>query len=67
VVETGKPHAYDFYNEHHGKWTNMMIVKFLDGIVSVATDITEQKKAADLVEKNYEELRKSLKLKKKRI
>lgn len=62
VVETGKSHVYDFYNEHIGNWSNVVLVKLLDGVVSVSTDITEQKKAADLVEKNYEELRKSLKL-----
>jgi two-component system CheB/CheR fusion protein len=67
VVETGKSHVYDFYNEHQGNWSNVVLVKLLDGVVSVSTDITEHKKAADLVEKNYDELRKSLKLKKKRI
>ncbi|MGZ4064497.1 MAG: CheR family methyltransferase, partial [Bacteroidia bacterium] len=66
VVETGKLKSYDFFNEHLNKWNNVVLVKFLDGVVSVSTDITEKKKAADLVEKNYEELRKSLKLNKKK-
>jgi two-component system CheB/CheR fusion protein len=66
VAESGKPQTYDFFNENINKWTNVVLVKFLDGVISVATDITEKKKAADLVEKNYEELRKSLRLNKKK-
>jgi two-component system CheB/CheR fusion protein len=66
VAEDGKSQSYDFFNENINKWTNVVLVKFLDGVISVATDITEKKKAADLVERNYEELRKSLRLNKKR-
>lgn len=65
VLDTGKPHNYDFFNEYVNKWSNIVVMKFYDGIISVATDITEKKRAAELVEKNYEELRKSLKLNKK--
>lgn len=62
VVETGQPKSFDFFNEYQNKWSNVALVKFMDGVVSVYTDITEKKVAADLVEKNYAELRKSLKL-----
>ena len=66
VVETDRPRSYDFFNEHLNNWSNVVVVKFLDGVIAVSTDITEKKKAADLVEQNYEELRKTLKLNKKK-
>lgn len=66
VSDTGKPQAYDFFNEHLNNWSNVVLAKFPDGIISVSTDITEKKKAADLIEQNYEELRKSLRLNKKK-
>jgi two-component system CheB/CheR fusion protein len=65
VVDSGKSYSYDFFNEYLNNWSSIVVVKFLDGVISVATDITEKRRAAELVEKNYEELRKSLKLNKK--
>ncbi len=62
VIETGRSYNYEYYNEHIGKWNHVVVVKLMDGVISIDTDITEKKKAADLVEKNYDELRKSLKL-----
>jgi two-component system CheB/CheR fusion protein len=66
VVENCKPYNYDFFNEHTQKWGNVVLVKMLDGVVAVSTDITEKKKAADLVQQNYEELRQSLKFNRKK-
>jgi two-component system CheB/CheR fusion protein len=65
VVESGKTLSHDYFNQRLNQWGNMVLVKFMNGVLAVSTDITEKKKAADLVEKNYAELRKSLKLGKK--
>jgi two-component system CheB/CheR fusion protein len=57
VVETGNPTSLEFYHESSGKWYETTIVKMLDGIVTTHIDITDRKNSADLIAKNYEDLK----------
>lgn len=57
VVETGAPAKIEFFHHKTGKWFETTVVKMLDGVVTTHTDITDRKYSADLIEKNYEELK----------
>lgn len=57
VVESGKSMNYERYEPEKGKWYNVSAVKMLDGVVTTHTDITEQRKAADLIARSYEDLK----------
>ncbi len=57
VVETGNPTSLEFFHESTGKWYETTIVKMLDGIVTTHIDITDRKNSADLIAKNYEDLK----------
>ncbi|HLP49883.1 MAG TPA: chemotaxis protein CheB [Chitinophagales bacterium] len=59
VVETGEPVQYEYYYDKTDKWHDIVLVKLQDGLVSISTDITDKKKAADIIAQNYEELKSS--------
>ncbi len=59
VVETGQSEKIEFYDSRTSKWYDTTIVKMLDGIVTTHTDITDRKKNADLIAKNYEDLKRA--------
>jgi two-component system CheB/CheR fusion protein len=61
VIETGKPARIEVYYKKYDKWFETIAVKMLDGLVTTHTDITERKKAADLIAESYEELKKTSK------
>ena len=63
VVNTGINARFEFYEETQQKWYETVVIKMLDGVVTTHTDITDKKEAADLITRNYEDLRStSLKL-----
>lgn len=57
VVETGQPYHYEFYDDKTDKWFDIALVKMQDGLVTVSTDITDKKKAADIIAQSYEDLK----------
>jgi two-component system CheB/CheR fusion protein len=57
VVETGKSTNFEFFDPERGRWYNVSAVKMLDGVVTTHTDITERRKAADLIARSYEDLK----------
>lgn len=57
VVETGISVQLEFYQENLNKWYETVIVKMLDGIVTTHIDITEKKKNADMIAKNFDALK----------
>lgn len=59
IVETGTPDVFEVYNEPNERWFETTCVKLMDGVLSTFTDITEKKKAADLLQKGYAELQKT--------
>ncbi len=58
-VESGQQSRMEFYSTKYDKWYELIVVKMLDGIICTYIDITERKKAADIIADNYEELKKS--------
>ena len=57
VVETGKGINFEFFDPEKGRWYNVSAVKMLDGVVTTHTDITERRKAADMIARSYEDLK----------
>jgi two-component system CheB/CheR fusion protein len=57
VVETSKTCQFEIYYKKTGRWYDVVGVKMMDGIVTTVTDITERKKAAEMLAKGYEELK----------
>jgi two-component system CheB/CheR fusion protein len=57
VAEDGKTVHFEYYNEIRNKWYDMMLVKLMDGLVSIGTDITERKKATNLITQGFEDLK----------
>lgn len=57
VVETGEPLQLEFYHESTNKWYETMVVKMLDGVVTTHIDITDKKKNADMIARNFEDLK----------
>ncbi len=59
VAETGHSEKIEFYDSKTSKWYETTIVKMLDGILTTHTDITDRKKNADLIARNYEDLKRA--------
>jgi two-component system, chemotaxis family, CheB/CheR fusion protein len=57
VVETGKTMQIEFFYEKYQRWYDIVCVKMMDGVVTTFTDVTERKKAVDLLALGYEELK----------
>ncbi len=56
VVETGNPIHFEVHAEND-EWFEVVCVKMMDGIVTTATNITENKRSADMLVKGFEELK----------
>jgi two-component system CheB/CheR fusion protein len=57
VVETGIIARFERYDPIDDTWFEVTAVKMLDGVVTTHTDITERKKAINIIAQNYEELK----------
>lgn len=57
VVETGESAHFESYNESNQRWFEVICVKMLDGLVTTFTDITQKKRAADLLQRGYTDLK----------
>lgn len=57
VVDREKPVHYEYYSEKSDNWFDIAIVKMQDGIVVMETNITDKKKAADVIAQSYENLK----------
>jgi two-component system CheB/CheR fusion protein len=57
VSESDKDENFEFFYGKTNKWISVNVVKMLDGIVSTHTDITDKKHTADMMAKNYEDLK----------
>jgi two-component system, chemotaxis family, CheB/CheR fusion protein len=57
VVETGKADNFEVFDENTHRWYEIVAVKMMDGIVTTFTDVTQKKKAADLIAQSFEDLK----------
>jgi len=57
VTNSGKEAEFEFHQKENDKWYNVSVVKMMDGVVTTHTDITDKKKSADMIAKNYEDLK----------
>ncbi|MBT1702400.1 chemotaxis protein CheB [Chryseosolibacter indicus] len=57
VVETGKDEYFEFYSDTTQCWYEVSAVKMRDGVVTTITDVTQKKKAADLIAQSYKDLK----------
>ncbi|MBI2722134.1 MAG: PAS domain-containing protein [Bacteroidetes bacterium] len=57
VVETGKINHYEYFNEKKDKWYDTVLIKMQDGLVVIETNISDKKKAADVIAQSYENLK----------
>jgi two-component system CheB/CheR fusion protein len=57
VVNTGKTASFEFHHPHNGRWYDVVCVKLMDGLVTTFTDVSENKEAAMLLQKGYEDLK----------
>lgn len=56
VVEHGETKTFEFYHEGQDRWFEVTLIKMLDGLISTHTDVTDKKKDANLIAKNFQEL-----------
>jgi two-component system CheB/CheR fusion protein len=57
VIETGKMENFEFFHDPLQCWYEIVAVKMMDGIVTTFTDVTQKKKAADLIAQSFEDLK----------
>jgi len=57
TLKTGATSQQEYYNEKAKKWFEIIVVRMLDGLVITFTDITDKKTLANILAKNYEELK----------
>lgn len=57
VVNTGKDDYFEFFSDKAHKWFEVMSVKMMDGIVTTFTDVTQKKKASDVIAQSFEDLK----------
>lgn len=57
VVETGKLNHYEYFSEKKNKWYDAVLVKMQDGLVVIETNISDKKKAADVIAQSYAHLK----------
>ena len=57
VVEKNKTMQFEFFNKESNRWYDVICVKMMDGLVTTFTNITEKKRAAELLRKNFEDLK----------
>ncbi|HEY9047262.1 MAG TPA: chemotaxis protein CheB [Ohtaekwangia sp.] len=56
VMEHGDAQRFEFYYDSDDRWFEVIAVKMLDGLVATFTDITDKKKAADMIARSYADL-----------
>ncbi|MDB5228052.1 MAG: chemotaxis protein [Bacteroidota bacterium] len=59
TVETGEPDQYLYFDEKNHRWFEIVLVKMMDGLVSISTDVTDKKKAEDVIAQSFENLKKT--------
>lgn len=57
VVRSDKSDYFELFNELNHRWYEVNTVKMLDGVVTTFTDVTQKKKAADLIAQSFEDLK----------
>jgi two-component system, chemotaxis family, CheB/CheR fusion protein len=57
VVETGTGDHFEFHYVPTDRWFSVTAVKMRDGLVTTYDDITQKKKAADVIAQNFEDLK----------
>ena len=57
VVNSGHSADLEYHHEKTHKWYSVGVVKMMDGVVTTYTDITDKKKTADTIARNYEDLK----------
>jgi two-component system, chemotaxis family, CheB/CheR fusion protein len=57
VIESGKEERFEFTDENLKSWYDVVVVKMMDGVVTTFTDITQKRKAAEVITKSYEDLK----------
>ena len=57
VVTTGKNDYFELFNEGDHRWYEVTSVKMFDGVVTTFSDVTQKKKAADLIAQSFEDLK----------
>jgi two-component system CheB/CheR fusion protein len=53
TVNTGNSNSYDFYDEQNNRWYEITLAKMMDGLVVTSMDVTDKKKAADVIAQSY--------------
>lgn len=61
VVDEEKTQQFELFYDKLNRWYEIVCVKMMDGLVTTFTDITERKRAADLLALGYEELKSTTK------
>jgi two-component system, chemotaxis family, CheB/CheR fusion protein len=56
VAESGKSKHFEHFDEKKKKWFDVVLVKLMDGVVCISTEITDKKKAIELIAKGYDDL-----------
>lgn len=57
VVETGTMEQFEFHHVEKDIWFDVTVVKMLEGVVTTHTDITDKKKATNVIAQNFEDLK----------
>lgn len=57
VVETGVMEQFEFHHPESDIWFDVAVVKMLDGVVTTHTDISDKKKATNVIAQNFEDLK----------
>lgn len=57
VVNNGREERFEYYNEVSNRWFDVVVVKMMDGVVTTFTDVTQKKKAAEVITRSYEDLK----------
>ena len=57
VLESGKSLHFEYFNDERRQWLEVIAVKMADGLVVTFSDISDKKKASDLLAQGYEELK----------
>lgn len=57
AIETETMQRLEYFVPQNDKWYDTTVVKMYDGVVTTHTDITEKRKAAELIASSYQELK----------
>jgi two-component system, chemotaxis family, CheB/CheR fusion protein len=56
VITHNKVAQFEFHQQSNDRWFDVIAVKMLDGLVTTFTDISDKKKAADMIARSYQDL-----------